>query len=366
MARTALESMDIVLSRSWSHSNQKRRQSTSLNLKKPKCVLIVLNDPRVKETSAKCDFAAKPFRSTVEASASVFRIAKVDLAHECHFAEQWHQFRSCETHCEMEKLISHQKSYSAGYFAIAKVVWHTSATSQHSDINFAAAKLTAKLLRKWQVAAKLAFCCETDHSRSPFIFFAKPRRPFLRSSSPFSSAGQRSISQNGTNARGKVFIPFEPQKESAKGAKSRFCSRTCSKAFAVETKPPPVKPAPPKPPARRYLTRSGGQPLKKKARVESSEPIDLTEQSPEKSPNPSPVQIPVPSPVPSPIPSPEATPIPSPVPSPAPQEKAQEPQAPIPEPQIAAEAPLEEVIRRPCSPAPNRRKLGLSNSGIPF
>ena len=36
MARTALESMDIVLSRSWSHSNQKRRQSTSLNLKKPK------------------------------------------------------------------------------------------------------------------------------------------------------------------------------------------------------------------------------------------------------------------------------------------------------------------------------------------
>ncbi|RVW34755.1 hypothetical protein CK203_101296 [Vitis vinifera] len=77
--------------------------------------------------------------------------------------------------------------------------------------------------------------------------------------------------------------------------------------------PSPVKPAPPKPPARRYLTRSGGQPLKKKARVESSEPIDLTEQSPEKSPNPSPVQIPVPSPVPSPIPSPEATPIPSPV-----------------------------------------------------
>ncbi|RVW45768.1 hypothetical protein CK203_114356 [Vitis vinifera] len=41
--------------------------------------------------------------------------------------------------------------------------------------------------------------------------------------------------------------------------------------------PSPVKPAPPKPPARRYLTRSGGQPLKKKPRVESSEPIDLTE-----------------------------------------------------------------------------------------
>ena len=42
---------------------------------------------------------------------------------------------------------------------------------------------------------------------------------------------------------------------------------------------PPVKPAPQKPPARRYLTRSGGRPLQKRARVESSEPIDLTEQS---------------------------------------------------------------------------------------
>ncbi|RVW35410.1 hypothetical protein CK203_077101, partial [Vitis vinifera] len=132
---------------------------------------------------------------------------------------------------------------------------------------------------------------------------------------------------------------------------------------------------PPKPPARRYLTRSGGQPLKKKTRVESSEPIDLTEQSPEKSPkltpvqspvsspNPSPVQIPVPSPVPSPIPSPEATPIPSPVPSPAPQEKAQEPQAPIPEPQIAAEAPLEEVIRRPMLPSPQSKETWIVELG---
>ncbi|RVW71944.1 Retrovirus-related Pol polyprotein from transposon 17.6 [Vitis vinifera] len=51
---------------------------------------------QVKETSAKCDFVAKPFRSTVEASASVFRNAKV--------------------------------------------VWHTSATSQNSSIHFAAAK----------------------------------------------------------------------------------------------------------------------------------------------------------------------------------------------------------------------------------
>ncbi|KAL6314391.1 hypothetical protein AAG906_021449 [Vitis piasezkii] len=55
---------------------------------------------------------------------------------------------------------------------------------------------------------------------------------------------------------------------------------------------PPAKPAPQKPPARRYLTRSGGRPLQKRARVESSEPIDLTEQSPEPSPVPSPVPSP--------------------------------------------------------------------------
>ncbi|RVW74438.1 hypothetical protein CK203_058171 [Vitis vinifera] len=54
---------------------------------------------------------------------------------------------------------------------------------------------------------------------------------------------------------------------------------------------PPVKPAPQKPPTRRYLTRSGGRPLQKRARVESSEPIDLTEQSPEPSPVPSPVHL---------------------------------------------------------------------------
>ena len=40
--------------------------------------------------------------------------------------------------------------------------------------------------------------------------------------------------------------------------------------------PSPVKSAPPKPPAKRYLTRSGGRPLQKRLRVESSEPIDLT------------------------------------------------------------------------------------------
>ncbi|XP_019075414.1 proline-rich receptor-like protein kinase PERK2 [Vitis vinifera] len=90
---------------------------------------------------------------------------------------------------------------------------------------------------------------------------------------------------------------------------------------------PPLKPAPPKPPARRYLTRSRGRPLQKRARVESSEPIDLTEQSPE------------PSSVPSLVPSP--------VPSLAPPAEPQEPQPPLPEPQNPSEITPEAAIRRP-------------------
>ncbi|RVW82123.1 hypothetical protein CK203_052501 [Vitis vinifera] len=88
-------------------------------------------------------------------------------------------------------------------------------------------------------------------------------------------------------------------------------------------------------PGRRYLTRSGGRSLQKRPRVESSKPIDLTEQSPEPSPVPSPVSFPVSSPVPSPVPSPA---------SPA---EPKEPQPPLPEPQIPSEIAPEEVIRRP-------------------
>ncbi|RVX01363.1 hypothetical protein CK203_031373, partial [Vitis vinifera] len=118
-------------------------------------------------------------------------------------------------------------------------------------------------------------------------------------------------------------------------------------------------PAPPKPPARRYLTRSGGRPLQKKPRVESSKPIDLTEQSPEQSLEPSPVQSPVSSPDPSPVATPVPSPVQSSVPSPVPQEKSQEPQAPLPEPQIAAEVALEEVIRRPMLPQPPMRGIWI-------
>nr|CAN67232.1 hypothetical protein VITISV_028396 [Vitis vinifera] len=79
------------------------------------------------------------------------------------------------------------------------------------------------------------------------------------------------------------------------------------------------------PPIRSYETaaKSGGRPLQKRARVENSEPIDLTEQSPKPSP------------------------VPSPVPSLAPPAEPQEPQLPLPEPQIPSEIAPEAIIRRP-------------------
>ena len=89
---------------------------------------------------------------------------------------------------------------------------------------------------------------------------------------------------------------------------------------------PPAKPALQNPPARRYLTRSGGRPLQKRVRVESSEPIDLTEQSP--------------------IPSPEPSPPSSPTPTPAPPTEPQELQPPLSEPQIPSGVALEVLIRR--------------------
>ncbi|RVW12761.1 Transposon Tf2-12 polyprotein [Vitis vinifera] len=107
--KEASKSMDIVSSHSWSHSNQKRRRSTSLSLKKPKqrrvcwtwCVLIFLNDPRLKKASAKSTLCCKAIP------------------------------QHCRSLCEG---ISH----------LRRRVWHISATSQHKSHHLAAAKRIAK------------------------------------------------------------------------------------------------------------------------------------------------------------------------------------------------------------------------------
>ena len=94
-----------------------------------------------------------------------------------------------------------------------------------------------------------------------------------------------------------------------------------------EAASPQVKPTPQNPPARRYLTRSGGRPLQKRARVESSKPINLTEQSL--------------------VPSPEPSPAPSPAPAPMSPAQPQEHQPPLSKPQIPSGVAPEVLIRHP-------------------
>ncbi|KAL6316680.1 hypothetical protein AAG906_019596 [Vitis piasezkii] len=86
-----LESMDIVSSHSWSHSNQKRRQSTSLSLKKPKQ------------------------KGAREISQNEGNFCEMSILLPNHSATLWDSLR---------------------IFAIAKVEWHTSATSQHREHHF--------------------------------------------------------------------------------------------------------------------------------------------------------------------------------------------------------------------------------------
>ncbi|RVW82397.1 hypothetical protein CK203_045160, partial [Vitis vinifera] len=204
------------------------------------------NFAAVKETSAKWHFVAKPFRNTVEASAR--------------------------------------------YFAAAKVVWHTSATSQYSSIHLAAAKhcemekhdfapkvpfrrvfrncesgfgtrvpLRSTVTSISQLRNSLRSCCENGNCCEIGVLapFSQPLRLLqshavqLRSSS-LSNAGQSSIAQNGANTRAKSSSPSNRKRSLRKEP----LPESAPEAFAVETKSTSGEAAPPKPPARRYLTRS--------------------------------------------------------------------------------------------------------------
>ncbi|RVW44008.1 Retrovirus-related Pol polyprotein from transposon 17.6 [Vitis vinifera] len=244
-------------------------------------------------------YRLKPFMEPFKSEKEAINLLSLKKPNSIHLA-------AAKRIAKWKSLISHQKSHSAGYFAIVKVVLA-------HECHFAAQELSFRSCETHcEVAAKMAFCCEIGVFL--FVFFTKPRRP-------------------------SIPVIFSVQQR-----RPKFCSR----AFTVKAKSSSGQARATKAAGKTMLTRSGGQPLQKKPRVESSEPIDLTEQSPEPSPIPSPVQTPVPSPVPSLSP----LPVPSPVPSPAPQEKSQEPQALLPEPQIQAEPALEEVIRRPMLPQP--------------
>ncbi|RVX13106.1 hypothetical protein CK203_017901 [Vitis vinifera] len=80
----------------------------------------------------------------------------------------------------------------------------------------------------------------------------------------------------------QIFLSFQPQTSPAKAPVQGPPLNLCGQKLLPLRRSPHQNP-----PARSYLTRSGGRPLQKKARVESSEPIDLTEQSSVPSPKPS-------------------------------------------------------------------------------
>ncbi|XP_034684110.1 uncharacterized protein LOC117913265 [Vitis riparia] len=149
------------------------------------------------------------------------------------------------------------------------------------------------------------------------------RHVHLRSSLPIITAGQTSSIRNARTRGAKSSSP-----SSRKRASASACQASTSEPPRPEVasllKSTPKKRQPSRHYRRlreRYLTRSGGRPLQKRARVESSEPIDLTGQSL--------------------VPSLE----PSPVPFPAPPAKPQASQPPLSEPQIPSRTAPEVIIR---------------------
>ncbi|RVW33133.1 Retrovirus-related Pol polyprotein from transposon 17.6 [Vitis vinifera] len=183
-------------------------------------------------------------------------------------------FRSCESAAKLQSVKIPDFAVKAPFrrvFRAAKPIWHTSAISQHSDIPFEAAKWAAKRERH---SSRLFISCPSPTTREP------------PSSSPVITFGQISTVRYGANQRSQIFLSFQPKRVPREApVQGPPLNLRGQKLF------PSAKPAPQNPPARHYLTRSGGRPLQKRARVESSEPIDLTEQSPVPSPEPSPPHL---------------------------------------------------------------------------
>ncbi|RVW61816.1 hypothetical protein CK203_065726 [Vitis vinifera] len=265
------------LSHSWSHSNQKRRQSTSLNLKKPKCVLIVLMIPggrnfkelkeknrveigaeteqkqgknralrnfAVKETSAKWHFVAKPFRNTVEVS----EVEKRDFAPKVPFRRV---FRNCES----------------GFGTRVPLRSTVTSISQLRN-SLRSCCENGILLRNWRFVAKLKLtlrlpfflfipvkCCEKGFKNQSTILAASSSSSSHAVQPPFPSAatGQRSYPK-WHEREGQIFIPSNRKRSLRKEPSPGSVPEPAPKPSPSRPNPPPVKPAPPKPPARRYLT----------------------------------------------------------------------------------------------------------------
>ncbi|KAL6321798.1 hypothetical protein AAG906_035493 [Vitis piasezkii] len=128
MARTALESIDIFSSHSWSHSNQKRRKLTSWSHKKPK-------QKDCKEIERK-NRSKNRVKTEQKQSSARFPFCCQTIPQ--HIGILCENFRSCE-----------------GEFGTRVPLRSTGAPisqlrngCEHSDTQFAAAKRIAKWLRK--------------------------------------------------------------------------------------------------------------------------------------------------------------------------------------------------------------------------
>ncbi|RVW26334.1 hypothetical protein CK203_111857 [Vitis vinifera] len=259
MARIASKSMDIVSSHSWSHSNQKRRRSTSLSLKKPKQkgfagrglpqskIFVEEISRRLKEkksgrnrsqnrekqssakfrrlkkASAKSALAAKPFRNTVEVSARVFRSCESKFGTRVPLrstvASIW-QLRNALRSGKAQ--ISHQKSHSAG-FVFPIYTGHLSCEKGFKNQSAILASCSSSSVsHAIQASGHLLRSATSAKVRYPEM----ARTRGAKSSSP---------------SNRKKSLRKEPVPDLLQSLRSR-------KQFL------PVKPAPPKPPARRYLT----------------------------------------------------------------------------------------------------------------
>ncbi|RVW27313.1 hypothetical protein CK203_110330 [Vitis vinifera] len=171
--------MDIVSSHSWSRSNQTRRRSTSLSLKKPKQrrvgenakeeigkkserkqsknrgekELCEISQPR-RNSLRKRLFVAKSIRNTFLSSAKVFAAANPRMAHECHFAAQEPPFSQLRSGLRTTK----------------------AAIPQNSNFNFRSCEVSCEsdfLLRNAQFAAKAVFFYKTQDDRSYSVILYK-------------------------------------------------------------------------------------------------------------------------------------------------------------------------------------------------
>ncbi|RVW87524.1 Retrovirus-related Pol polyprotein from transposon 17.6, partial [Vitis vinifera] len=165
---------------------------------------------------------AKPFHSTVEVSARVFRSCESEFGTQVPLRSIVASIWQLRNHSKWKSVISHQKSHSAGYFAIAKVDLATSALrSTCCEKGF---KIRAPF------SQPLRLLHQTSSFKPPVISSVQQRRPTIDSPKWHE---HEELSLSSPSNRKKTLRKDPPLDSAPKPSPSRPI-------------PPPVKPAPPK------------------------------------------------------------------------------------------------------------------------